>query len=255
MTKPPATALSPYLSLREAVRPAIVAYSLLAREKERAGALIDEAGQLLQATRELLKAAGLVHLLSPEPGREIPGGEGGDRQATLLAAYASAGMQWAKVIGSSLALADSLTDQSRWDDVRRLTACLKDAGEANTAQDLLNRVDEAIRGDYYKRIDRIHSEMSSEEIEDALNAIGDALRDLPDLREGSRAREPRIYRHLVLLAASIVAIDQNRSFSHAAYIADGERLFPDTIEQYLEELSGVFFGRVRPPAKGGHVGA
>lgn len=255
MTKPPATALSPYLSLREAVRPAIVAYSLLAREKERAGALTDEAGQLLQATRELLKAAGLVHLLSPEPGREIPGGEGGDQQATLLAAYASAGMQWAKVIGSSLALADSLTDQSRWDDVRRLTACLKDAGEANTAQDLLNRVNEAIRGEYYKRNNRIHNRMSPEEIEEAFNVIGDALRDLPDIREGWPAQEPRIYGHLVLLAASIVAIDQDYGYDDAVYIANGGSLSPDSIEHYLGKLSGVFFGRVRPAVKGGHVGA
>ena len=44
----PATALSPYLSLRQAVRPAIVTYTVLASEQERAGALADEAGQLLE---------------------------------------------------------------------------------------------------------------------------------------------------------------------------------------------------------------
>ena len=59
----PATALSPDLSLRQAVRPAIVTYTILAGEQERAGALAEEAGQLLEATRKLLEAVGLVHLL------------------------------------------------------------------------------------------------------------------------------------------------------------------------------------------------
>ena len=56
----PTTALSPYLSLRQAVRPAIVTYTVLASEQERAGALAEEASQLLESTRELLEAVGLV---------------------------------------------------------------------------------------------------------------------------------------------------------------------------------------------------
>ena len=91
----PATALSPYLSLREAVRPAIVTYTVLAGEQERAGVLADEATQLLEATRKLLEAVGLVHLLSPKPGEEMPGDDQTDRQARLLAAFADAGILWA----------------------------------------------------------------------------------------------------------------------------------------------------------------
>ena len=55
MTKP---ATSPYLSLRQAVRPAIFAHQLLAGDAERAGELAAECEELLLLTRELLKAAG-----------------------------------------------------------------------------------------------------------------------------------------------------------------------------------------------------
>ena len=48
---------SPYLSLRQAVRPAIFAHFLLAGDQERARQLAAECEDLLFLTRELLKAA------------------------------------------------------------------------------------------------------------------------------------------------------------------------------------------------------
>ena len=67
----PAMAPSVYLSLRNAVRPAIYAHFLLAEDQERAGQLAAECEDLLFLTRELLKAVGLAGILGAEPG---PGG-------------------------------------------------------------------------------------------------------------------------------------------------------------------------------------
>ena len=121
---------SPYLSLRRAVQPAIIAHCLLAADQERAGKLAAECEDLLFLTRELLKAAGRAQILAtergpgpgpgpgagPGPGRGPGPGPGmpdagevsGDRPAQLLDAYADAGLLWAKVVGSSLALAGAL---------------------------------------------------------------------------------------------------------------------------------------------------
>ena len=68
-----AIATSPYLSLRQAVRPAILAHWLLASDQERAGKLAAECEDLLFLTRELLKAAGRVRILAgPTPSAEMP---------------------------------------------------------------------------------------------------------------------------------------------------------------------------------------
>ena len=53
---------SPYLSLRRAVQPAILAHCLLAADQERAGRLAAECEDLLFLTRELLKAAGRTRI-------------------------------------------------------------------------------------------------------------------------------------------------------------------------------------------------
>ena len=68
-----AIATSPYLSLRQAVQPAIAAHWLLAGDQERAGKLAAECEDLLFLTGELLKAAGRVRILAgPAPSAEIP---------------------------------------------------------------------------------------------------------------------------------------------------------------------------------------
>ena len=141
MTRPDAgrpSVLSPYLSLREAVRPAIVAFSILAQEQDRAGSLAREADNLLQATQELLTALGAVRLQSPEAGKALPGVPEPDtgQHAGLLDAYAEAGLMWARVVGSSLALADALLDQGRWDTAQRLAEFLDMAGEPAVAKPL-----------------------------------------------------------------------------------------------------------------------
>jgi hypothetical protein len=233
----PATALSPYLSLRQAVRPAIVTYAVLASEQERAGALADEASQLLAATRELLEAVGLVHLLSPDPGAEIPGNDGGDRQARLLAAYADAGVLWAKVVGHSVALADGLLGQARWHDVLRLADFLDNAGETAVADSLRERANDAIRGEYYARISSIHDKMSREETAAAIDTLRSLPKEFPE-------RKLEIALRLRPLGASVKAVTrldrQTRNTVESAMSS-----LPDSADYYLAVLSDIYYSFVR----------
>lgn len=236
-TEAPATALSPYLSLRQAVRPAIVTYTVLASEQERAGALADEARQLLEATRELLEAVGLVHLLSPDPGAEIPGNDRGDRQARLLAAYADAGVLWAKVVGHSIALADGLLGQARWHDVLRLADFLDNAGETAVAESLRGQANDAIRGEYYARINCIHDKMSREETAAAIDTLRSLPKEFPD-------RKLEIALRLRPLGASVKNVTrldrQSRNTVESAMSS-----LPDSADYYLAVLSDIFHSLIK----------
>lgn len=233
----PTTALSPYLSLRQAVRPAIVTYTVLASEQERAGALADEASQLLESTRELLEAVGLVHLLSPDPGAEIPGNDRGDRQARLLAAYADAGVLWAKVVGHSIALADGLLGQARWHDVLRLADFLDNAGETVVADSLRERANDAIRAEYYARISCIHDKMSREETATAIDTLRSLPKEFPE-------RKLEIALRLRPLGASVKNVTkldrQSRTTVEAAMSS-----LPDSADYYLAVLSEIYYSFVR----------
>jgi hypothetical protein len=233
----PATALSPYLSLRQAVRPAIVTYTVLANEQERAGALADEASQLLETTRELLEAVGLVHLLSPEPGAEIPGKDRGDRQARLLAAYADAGVLWAKVVGHSIALADGLLGQARWHDVLRLADFLDNAGETVVAESLRDRANDAIRGEYYARIGCIHDKMSKEETAAAIDTLRSLPKEFPERKLEIALR----LRPLGVSVKNVARLDrQSRNTVESAMSS-----LPDSADYYLAVLSDIFYSFVK----------
>jgi hypothetical protein len=233
----PTTALSPYLSLREAVRPAIVTYTVLASEQERAGALAGEADQLLETTRELLEAVGLVHLLSPDPGAQIPGNDRGDRQARLLAAYADAGVLWAKVVGHSIALADGLLGQARWHDVLRLADFLDNAGETAVADSLRGRANEAIRSEYYARISAIHDKMSREDTAAAIDTLRSLPKEFPE-------RKLEIALRLRPLGASVKNVTrldrQSRNTVESAMSS-----LPDSADYYLAVLSDIYYSFVR----------
>jgi hypothetical protein len=140
----PTTSLSPYLSLRESVRPAIFAYNLLAREQGQARVLEAEINSLLAATEDLLAAAGLFHMLSPGAlGEADPRRPRGDSPAPLIKAYADAGMQWARIVGSCLSLADALVAAALWDDADRLASYVSAAGEPEAAADIKARIQTA----------------------------------------------------------------------------------------------------------------
>lgn len=240
---------SPYLSLRQAVQPAIVAHRLLAGEQERAVALAAECEDLLFLTRELLKAAGRARILGDLPaladGSVAGAAGGGDRQAQVLDAYADAGLLWAKVVGSSVALAGALIDRGDWDDAGRLADFLAGAGEASAAADVRIRLGKAVWDRYRGVLQGIGNAMPVTAIEAAIGALRAVLRQVPE-EYPDRNRE--VNRFLPPLAASIHAIMKARGAdipysSRVEHIAGGGvARYPDIVTMSLDELAAEFEG-------------
>ena len=243
-----AVAASPYLSLRQAVRPAILAHWLLAGDRERAGKLAAECEDLLFLTRELLKAAGRVHILAgPAPEMPAPqeSGVSGDRQAQLLDAYAEAGLLWAKVVGCSVALAETLIDRGEWDDVRRLAGFLAGAGEENAAADLRMQLGNAVFRTHHEQLQGISNKMPRAAIGEAINALRAVLREVPE-EYPDRNRE--VNRFLAPLASAIHALMKDQDIdipftSRVEHIATGGvAKYPDIVKMSLDELAAEFEG-------------
>jgi len=245
----PGMAASPYLSLRQAVRPAILAHCLLAGDQERAGKLAAECEDLLFLTRELLKAAGRARILgagpAPGTGPGAPGESGGDRQAQLLDAYAEAGLLWAKVAGSSLALAGALIERGDWDDVRRMAGFLAGAGEEGAAAELRIQLGQAVWAQYRERLQRISNNMPPAAIADAINVLRAVLREVPE-EFPDRNREVNCF--LAPLAAAIHAVMKDQQVeipyhSRVEHIATGGvAKYPDIVQMSLDELAAEFEG-------------
>ena len=264
-TGDPAMAPSAYLSLRTAVRPAIYAHYLLAEDQDRAGQLAAECEDLLFLTRELLKAAGLAGLLGAEPaepavagpaglaGFEAADGDGGDRQARLLGAYAEAGMLWAKVVGSTMALARALLDRGDWDGVRRLAGFLADAGEDDVATELKTGLGRAVLAAHREPLTNIGNTMPPAAIAAAIAALRAVLRDVP---EDYPDRNRQVNHYLPPLAASVyaimraqeIAIPYSSRLEHIA--AGGVARYPDIVKQSLDEIAAEFEGLCLPRATG-----
>jgi hypothetical protein len=241
-------ATSPYLSLRQAVRPAIFAHQLLARDAERAGELAAECEELLLLTRELLKAAGQARILAPEPRPEPdehgpePDEHGADRHTRFLDAYADAGMAWAKVVGSSMALGRALLAAGATEDARRLAGFLAAAGEQNAAADLQAELAQAVLAAHHEQLKGISNKMPPEEIERSIKALRAVLLEVPkDLNR-------EVNRLLVPLAASIHAIMRQRDIeipytSRIEHIASGGvAKYPDIVTISLDEIAAEFEG-------------
>ena len=243
-----AMATSPYLSLRQAVRPAILAHWLLAGDQERAGKLAAECEDLLFLTRELLKAAGRVRILAdPAPSAERPALEegGGDRPAQLLDAYAEAGLLWAKVVGCSVALAGALIDRGEWEDVRRLADFLAGAGEESAARDLRTQLGKAVWDRHREPLQGIGATMPPAAIGSAIDALRAVLRDVP---EDFPDRNREVNRFLPPLASAIHAIMKDQDVdipftSRVEHIATGGvAKYPDIVKMSLDELAAEFEG-------------
>jgi hypothetical protein len=251
--------VSPYLSLRQIVRPAIFAHFLLAEDQERAGHLAAECEDLLFLTRELLKAAGLTRLLGAEPAGPVGAGalaapvspaspaspeeDGGDRQEQLLGAYAEAGLLWAKVVGSTMALARGLLERGDWDGVRRLASFLADAGEDSTAAELKIQLGKAVWGTYHEQLQGIGNAMRPAAIAEAIDALRGVLREVP---EDVPDRNREVNRFLAPLAASIHAIMREQEMdipysSRVEHIAGGGvARYPDIVKLSLDEIAAEF---------------
>jgi hypothetical protein len=254
---------SPYLSLRQAVRPAIFAHFLLAEDQERARQLTAECEDLLFLTRELLKAAGLAGILGagalgagPLSAGHGPGPldeDGGDRQAQLLGAYAEAGLLWAKVVGSTMALARALLDRGDWGAVRRLASFLADAGEDSTAAELKVQLGKAVWGAYREPLRGISAAMPPDAIGSAIDALRAVLLEVPD-DVPDRNRE--VNRFLAPLAASVHAIMRDQGIdipysSRVEHIATGGvARYPDIVKLSLDEIAAEFEGTCNPPGNG-----
>ena len=253
MTTESATATSPYLSLRQAVRPAILAHRLLAGDQERAGKLAAECEDLLYLTRELLKAAGRARILAPAPAPAMPEESGGDRQAQLLEAYADAGLLWAKVVGSSLALAGALIQRGEWEDVRALASFLAGAGEESAAAELRIQLGGTVWETHREQLRAISNDMPPAAIEPAINALRAVLREVPE-EFPDRNREVNCY--LPALASAIHAIMREQEaeipyHSRVEHIATGGvAKYPDIVKTSLDELAAEFEGIcLRPGGK------
>jgi hypothetical protein len=250
---------SPYLSMRQVVRPAIFAQFLLAEDQERAGRLAAECEDLLFLTRELLKAVGMAGILGADPdavvppvGTERPDEDGGDRQAELLGAYAEAGLLWAKVVGSTMALARGLLDRRDWDAVRRLAGCLTDAGEAEAGAELRIQLGKVVWAAHRGQFQDISSKMPAAAIGPAIAGLQAVLSEVPD-DYPDRNRE--VNRFLPPLAASVHAIMREQKVdipysSRVEHIATGGvARYPDIVKLSLDEIAAEFDGVCNRPGK------
>ena len=249
-------AASPYLALRQAVRPAILACRLLAGDQERAGKLATECEDLLFETSELLKAAGRARLLGTAPG-PVPGtapigpnDDGGERQAQLVDAYADVGLLWAKVVGSCLALAGALIERGDWDDVRALASFLASSGEETAAAELRLVLGNAIWQRHSEALRVVSNTMPPAAIGGAISALRAVLREVPE-EYPDRNRE--VNRFLPPLAAAIGALMKEQRVeipyhSRVEHIATGGvAKYPDIVAMSLDELAAEFEGLCARP--------
>jgi len=226
---------SPYLSLRQAVRPAILAYRVLAQEQERAGKLVAECEELLLLTRELLRASGQAQVLERIPVT--------DPQERILDAYADAGMLWAKVVASSMVLATALLDQGSLDEVRRLADFFADAGEKTVAADLRGQLGEIVLEVFNEQLSRVTNTMTPGEIRATIKALQTILREVP---EDSPGRNSKVNAYLQPLAASIHGLMKQKNIeisydSRVEHIASGGvAKYHDIVGISLDELSSEF---------------
>ena len=241
---------SPYLSLRQAVRPIIFAQSLMAEDRERARQLAAECEDLLFLTRELLKVAGLTSILGPAPTPALAEEDGGGRQAQLLSAYAEAGLLWAKVVGSTMALGRALLDRGDRDGARRLAAFLAGAGEDSTAAELRIELGKAVWDAHRDQLRDIGSTMPPAAIGPAIEALRAVLREVP---EDVPDRNREVNQFLAPLAASVHAImrEQGIDIPYSSRIehiaAGGVARYPDIVKLSLDEIAAEFEGLCQRP--------
>jgi len=245
---------SPYLSLRHAVQPAILAHFLLAEDQERARQLAAECEDLLFLTRELLKAAGLASITGfPSDSVAISFEDDSDPQARLLGVYAEAGLLWAKVVGSTIALARALLDRGDWDEVRRLASFLAGAGEGDAAADLKSQLGKAVWAAYREPLQGVSSTMPPAAVGTAIDALRAVLAEVPD---DVPDRNRQVNRFLPPLAASVYAIMREQGIdipysSRVEHIAaGGVAKYPDIVELSLDEIAAEFDGLCNRPGNG-----
>jgi len=166
---------SPHVSLRQAVRPAMVAYGILAREQAAARTLAEEAEALLDLAADLLRKLGLVHLLTAGVIAADGGGAATGNADRLVEAYAQSGLAWAKVVSSATKLAGLLMDQEDWATGRLMADMLTAAGEIEAGKHIEALLQNAKRASLEARMRsvRIHHAMTPAEIRQAVALLSE----------------------------------------------------------------------------------
>lgn len=163
----------PHVSLRQAVRPVIVAHGILSSEQLAVSALADEAKTLCELTEELLRKLGRVHLLTASS-TGLPGDpEQADTANRLIEAYAQAGMSWARVLSSVNTLADLLIGVCDWAAVRLIADLLAEAGETAVSKHIERVLTEAQDARFRAQLVaiRAHPAMAAAEIRAAVTGL------------------------------------------------------------------------------------
>ena len=157
---------------------------------------------------------------------------------------------WAKVVGSTMALARALLDRGDWDGVRRLASFLAGAGEGSTAEELHIQLGKAVWGTYREPLEEISAAMAPEAIGRAIDALRAVLREVP---EDVPDRNREVNRFLPPLAASVHAIMRDQGIdipysSRVEHIATGGvARYPDIVKLSLDELAAEFEGTCHRP--------
>lgn len=185
---------TPHVTLRQAVRPVVVAHGILSNEQLAAGALAEEAANLVELTGELLRKLGRVHLLTA-PAAVTAGPPKADIADRLVEAYGSAGMAWARVLSSVTKLAELLIDEREWETAAFLARVISQTGE-DAVSEHIGKILFKAQADI-----RTHPIMTADEIRDAVAR----LRSLPENPE----RGLIINSRGVHLADSALAIAQH----------------------------------------------
>ena len=247
-------ATSPYLALRQAVRPAILAHRLLAGDQERAGKLAAECEDLLFLTGELLKAAGRARILARARGRAHgrrtrAAATGRHSSSTPTPTPACSGRRWWAV---RLALAGALIERGEWDDVRALASFLASAGEESAAAELRLALGNAIWQIHREQLRVISNAMPPAAIGGAISALRAVLREVP---EEFPDRNREVNGFLPPLAAAIGALMKEQQVeipyhSRVEHIATGGvAKYPDIVKMSLDELAAEFEGVCRRPGR------
>jgi hypothetical protein len=178
-----------HVTLRQAVRPVIVAHGILSRQEVAAYALAEEAKALCDLTEELLRKLGRVDLLTAGSSVAQSDVAQGDMADRLVDAYAQAGMSWAKVLGSVTNLAARLADEHDCGTASLLAQVVAEAGETAVAKRIKQFIDEAKEAAAREQLAniRVHSLVSAVQIREAITRLG----EIPEPSEREQAIRTR----------------------------------------------------------------
>jgi hypothetical protein len=154
-------------------------------------------------------------------------------------------MLWAKVVGSSMALAGTLLERGDWNEVRALARFFADAGEEDAAAFLRVQLGQAVWAKYRAALQKISNKMPPEDIREAIKALRAVLAEVP---EEFPDRNRDVNRLLAPLAAAIYRVMKERNYtipyeSRVEHIASGGvARYPEIVTMSLDELSAEFEG-------------